>query len=272
MDYEEYYRRLELKNIDENIGFLFSLEQDKYSKKKRLGKNIHIGLNISTKNSPSYNKIEGLIVELVIKDKQYKEIFFNQLKKDRKEIEEKLATKIEWKPGDKSYRIYAIKDVELDNNSEWNHYIDWHLNIAKKFIEIFPSYISNLNKNKEINSIVSFVPGIIYADDVNEDFFEGIQKQVTVNFYERNPKARKKCLEYHGYNCSVCNLNFEDKYGYIGKDFIHVHHLKQISDIKEEYLIDPIKDLIPVCPNCHAMIHKRNPPYSVGELQKIINK
>ena len=119
-------------------------------------------------------------------------------------------------------------------------------------------------KNKE-----DFTTEIIYPDEVETNLLEGAKKEVVVNSYERNPIARKKCLEHFGYNCSVCNINFEKVYGIIGKNFIHVHHLKQISNIQKEYEVNPIKDLVPVCPNCHAMLHKRNPPYSIKELKDI---
>lgn len=36
--------------------------------------------------------------------------------------------------------------------------------------------------------------------------------------------------------------------------------------------IDPISDLRPVCPNCHAMLHKKNPPYTIDELREIIHQ
>jgi len=115
----------------------------------------------------------------------------------------------------------------------------------------------------------NFENEIIYPDEVETNLLEGAKKEVVVNSYERNPIARKKCLEYFSYNCSVCNINFEKVYGIIGKNFIHVHHLKQISDIQKEYEVNPTEDLIPVCPNCHAMLHKRNPPYSIDELKDI---
>lgn len=114
---------------------------------------------------------------------------------------------------------------------------------------------------------------IIYPDDVdinNNIYSEGLKKQVIVNGYERNSEARKACLNRHGYTCFVCKFNFKNIYGELGENFIHVHHLKPLSEIKEEYKIDPINDLCPVCPNCHAMLHKRNPPYSIGELKNII--
>ena len=63
----------------------------------------------------------------------------------------------------------------------------------------------------------------------------------------------------------------EKTYGEIGKKFIHIHHLVKISDIKEEYMIDPIEDLRPVCPNCHAMLHKKEPPFTIEELKGMLN-
>ena len=112
---------------------------------------------------------------------------------------------------------------------------------------------------------------IIYPDEVsNIEFIEGNSKKVFVNIYERNNEAKRICLKEHGYTCFVCQFNFENIYGDLGKNFIHVHHLKPLSEIKEAYKINPIDDLCPVCPNCHAMLHKRNPPYSIDELKNII--
>lgn len=52
-------------------------------------------------------------------------------------------------------------------------------------------------------------------------------------------------------------MSFDETYGMFAKDFIHVHHIKPLSEINEEYEVDPINDLIPVCPNCHAMLHRQ---------------
>ena len=87
---------------------------------------------------------------------------------------------------------------------------------------------------------------------------------------ERNPHARKKCIEHYGLSCVVCDFNFEKVYGQIGKEFIHVHHLTQVATIKQEYKVNPIQDLRPVCPNCHSMLHKQNPPLTIDELKDII--
>lgn len=115
---------------------------------------------------------------------------------------------------------------------------------------------------------VEFLPPNPY--DLLSQHTEGGARNRNVTLYERNPKAREDCIRHHGTTCSVCGLNFEDQYGVIGKGFIHVHHLKSISEIKQEYIIDPINDLRPVCPNCHAMLHKRIPTYSIDELKNIL--
>ena len=95
---------------------------------------------------------------------------------------------------------------------------------------------------------------------------EGAVSQVTVNAYERNSAARQACVKHHGMSCAVCGFNFGATYGEIGAGFIHVHHLKPLASIKEGYDVDPINDLRPVCPNCHAMLHRRAPPFSVEKL------
>ncbi|MBN2397042.1 MAG: HNH endonuclease [Deltaproteobacteria bacterium] len=99
---------------------------------------------------------------------------------------------------------------------------------------------------------------------------EGNSKRISVNVYERNPRAKKDCVAVYGAACSVCGFRFEDHYGEIGKEFIHVHHLELLSSVGINYELDPVKDLRPVCPNCHAMLHKRNPPFTVEELQQLL--
>jgi 5-methylcytosine-specific restriction protein A len=114
----------------------------------------------------------------------------------------------------------------------------------------------------------------IYPDEVDSNikYAEGKTKKVIVNSFERNLIARKRCIEHYGLTCQVCSFSFKDKFGKIGKDFIHVHHKVDIALIGNEYSVDPIKDLIPVCPNCHSMLHKKKPAYSIEELKNIINE
>ena len=105
-----------------------------------------------------------------------------------------------------------------------------------------------------------------------ETYLEGAAIRVSVNAYERNAKARQKCIEHHGCTCAACGFDFEGTYGEIGRGFIHVHHVKPLSEIGAQYKVNPIQDLRPVCPNCHAMLHTQSPAMSIEELKALINR
>lgn len=99
--------------------------------------------------------------------------------------------------------------------------------------------------------------------DEGEEYFT-LQKK-----YERSPLLRKIAIQQHGVNCNVCGFNFEVAYGSLGKGFIHIHHIERLADTGKK-LIDPRTDLVPVCPNCHAMLHAKMPPLMPAELKEKI--
>lgn len=99
-----------------------------------------------------------------------------------------------------------------------------------------------------------------------ENVVEGAKKQITVNAYERDPTAKPRCIKKWGTTCVVCAFDFHAAYGDLGKGFIHVHHLRPIHTIGESYELDPENDLRPVCPNCHAMLHRKKEVLSIEEL------
>ena len=105
-----------------------------------------------------------------------------------------------------------------------------------------------------------------------EGYAEGAKKQVTVNSYERDRQARDRAIQIHGLDCFVCAMNFESKYGEIGIGFIHVHHLVPLHTIDNTYQVDPEKDLVPVCPNCHAMLHRSSNPPTIEQLKGAMQK
>lgn len=96
---------------------------------------------------------------------------------------------------------------------------------------------------------------------------EGSVQRILINRYERDPRAREECLRHYGRKCIVCGFDFAAVYGKIMNGFIHVHHLQPLSSVGIDYEVDPIKDLRPVCPNCHAVIHRREPPLSLEEVR-----
>ncbi|MCB9795884.1 MAG: HNH endonuclease [Alphaproteobacteria bacterium] len=99
---------------------------------------------------------------------------------------------------------------------------------------------------------------------------EGAVRQVMVNSYERSAAARRACLDTHGHRCAACKLDMGELYGELGEGFIHVHHLVEIATVGEEYEVDPVEDLVPVCPNCHALLHRRTPALTLAELKAVI--
>jgi 5-methylcytosine-specific restriction protein A len=111
-------------------------------------------------------------------------------------------------------------------------------------------------------------------EDLAEDavLYEGAGCRVLVNAYERSRAAREQCLAHHGASCAVCGFDFGQRFGELAQGFIHVHHLVPLSELGERYQINPIRDLIPVCPNCHAAIHMREPPHSVAEVQSALKQ
>jgi 5-methylcytosine-specific restriction enzyme A len=120
------------------------------------------------------------------------------------------------------------------------------------------------------NLVSATVPGgeTGFPDEVGR-YIEGATKRVLVNAYERSERARSACLNHYGYDCSVCRFNFKSEFGEVGNKFMHVHHEREISTQGGAYSIDPIKDLKPVCPNCHAMLHQSDPPFTIEQLRKI---
>jgi 5-methylcytosine-specific restriction enzyme A len=112
----------------------------------------------------------------------------------------------------------------------------------------------------------------VKVTETPELLIEGMKRSRSTVAYERNSNAREACLQHHGRSCTVCGMNFQDSYGEIGQGFIHVHHIVPISQIGESYQVNPEKDLAPVCPNCHAMLHRRMPPYSIQELRNILDE
>lgn len=197
-----------------------------------------------------------------------------------------------WQAGSES-GIYGVGELRgtpyLDDNKEWRvktkytkrfdppllkrdllrHPILRTLRILKA-----PFQGTNFEATKEQWNALVFLNDTFNAGEVEtpECFAEGATVSRSVNAYERNPLARQKCLEHYGYRCAACKTDFQAKYGEIGKACIHVHHLKQLSTIGQEYQVDPLKDLRPVCPNCHAMIHWEDPMMSIERLQKMLKR
>ena len=108
--------------------------------------------------------------------------------------------------------------------------------------------------------------------DLSQPLIEGARYQVTVNAFERDPRARQLCITRHGTACAICGFSFGTAYGPVAEGFIHVHHLRPLSEIGREYEVNPVEDLRPVCPNCHAVLHRRVPSFSIEEVRGFLQQ
>ncbi|NQU58448.1 MAG: HNH endonuclease [Rhodospirillales bacterium] len=155
----------------------------------------------------------------------------------------------------------SIRKGHLDLNSEnWAEeerlVLFWTSQVAMGIIGLLPLEMTDLGYEQ---------PGL-------EGFPEGALLKVQANRYERDPRNRAAALAIHGCICKACDQDLSNIYGPIGFGVIEVHHNTPVSELGEGYKIDPAKDLVPLCPNCHAMAHRRKPPFSVSELRLMRDK
>lgn len=156
-----------------------------------------------------------------------------------------------WNEDWKQFRLRTTQILDESNKATDDYLVEW----SKLFV----------------GSMMSLLTVESVEDEIEESkFYEGRISQALVNRYERNPANRELCLAVNGYVCKICGFDFEKKYGEIGHNFIHVHHIEMVSSFGGEYYLDPIRDMIPLCPNCHAMLHRTNPPMKPEKLKQII--
>lgn len=179
--------------------------------------------------------------------------------------------------------------IELSNDDSPRSRITWKSDLAKIIKEKFEKYINNISK-KEMNPEIRFLrvndngyqiefinPFKIEKDaeielEEYKGSIEGRPKLCHEKRYERDPRNRRAAIEFHGTNCNICNFNFEEFYGQHGSEFIEIHHLNPLYT-GEERNVNPQMDLIPVCSNCHRMIHRsQDKLLTPEELRLMISK
>lgn len=115
-------------------------------------------------------------------------------------------------------------------------------------------------------------PGFTSPDEVPSrvPLIEGAVCRITVNAYERNPEARRQCIAAHGTACCICGFRFGLEYGPEAEGYIHVHHVRPLAEVEGEYVVDPVEDLRPVCPNCHAVLHLGGRCRTIEEVKQLL--
>lgn len=118
--------------------------------------------------------------------------------------------------------------------------------------------------------MLAAIIGVEDLDPGTEGAEEGRPYQTLITKYERKRVNREACLRINEPICSVCSFDFGRTYGAVGQGFIEVHHLEPLAELGVEHTIDPAKDLVPLCSNCHAMAHRQRPPYTVEQLRGML--
>ena len=149
----------------------------------------------------------------------------------------------------------------LRNNREWS---DYNKRNGSSHTSSLKHYINFLNYRRN-----HIIPKPLSVPD---SYKEGRVSYVHAIGFERNQDARKACIAHYGCKCAICGFDFEKVYGETGKDFIEVHHIVPIHERKGEYKVDPVRDLRPLCSNCHSIAHRRNPVFSIDELKNMLHK
>ncbi len=160
-----------------------------------------------------------------------------------------------------------IKEIAIELHG-YSHLLDA---IERETIDYIQSDI--LTAQDLVFQVLYKQPQIHYDENEQSSHYEGSKRRVSIITYERSQAARMSCIAKKGCTCVVCGFNFQERYGDAGKDYIHVHHVIPISSRQDRYKLNVDKDLVPVCPNCHAMLHKEiaGKYVSVEELSEIVN-
>lgn len=122
-------------------------------------------------------------------------------------------------------------------------------------------------------AVVALLPLEAESDDLLghvSGYPEGAIKSVRVNRYERDRRNRAAAIAIHGASCAACGLNMSQRYGQVAAGYIEIHHVTPASQLGADYVIQPEHDLVPLCPNCHSISHRRVPPYSVREIRMFL--
>ncbi len=165
------------------------------------------------------------------------------------------------------FAVNGVLEVgELDE--DWNE-IDFVL--AKSYFSEASEFSSLSAVILDFMCIVLFliIEDTEWTEGDEEGKEEGFESYELVRKYERSRYNRALCLKYFGFVCRGCGDKLEEKYGPVGANVIHVHHIVPVSLMNGSYQLNPVKDLVPLCPNCHNIVHRTNPPMLIEELNSL---
>lgn len=251
----------------------WSLRQTHYEKKVQLGDEVYLWRSDGGRKGSGGILAKTIVIGLptIRTNEDAREYWYTD---DWKTLSLAVCLEIE------EVRLHEgfLKRVELNNNSVLKDMLIFRFSQQTNYLleEIHAQELRHLWNEYGVNKVdAGILAKDIEAEEVenNESMAEGKVISYYGKRYERDLNNRKRAIEIHGYSCVVCGFNFEAQYGDRGRDFIEVHHVKPLFELDGEKEIDPRTDLVPVCANCHRMIHRRyDNVLSIDQLKVIVKK
>ena len=174
-------------------------------------------------------------------------------------VREKIATNGEMRAADK-----AADNLYSFHLKQWTSFLE-----SKAFKELFKKKRPSADKPKATNPAEPAKPQAPPFREETEGERKHIVKETDV--VRRNPQLRQQCIDRYGYQCQCCGMNFAELYGEeLGANFIEVHHLRPISTYEKDGIPENfLENLVPLCSNCHSMIHHiKNSEHALSDLRE----
>lgn len=204
-------------------------------------KNIAVGDRILVYRSKGYKEIQFLgVVEKI-------NMTFSEIEGD-----DRYRLKLERNVNGRYFRVHFVSmtdGIGLTLHEMKTHGLSYNFERTIKMDDL------DAHSKDAMDYVRSCLNSVLHDHEDMAGYPEGAKITVVVNKYERDPRNRRMCIDHYGYRCQACGMDFGETYGPLAEGFIHVHHRKPVSEIGDDYVVDPVKDLIPLCPNCHAMVH-----------------
>ena len=210
----------------------------------------------------------GLLIDCGATHIDWTKSSFDALRRKEHQIEQAFGGVLNWyRLDEKNVSVVEAVGAEGGYRSPSKEWSDIGHLLARQLHRFARAFQPHLTGAADVKVVV---PDLAEQVEPVGTFAEGATTSVVINAYERNPAARRACLDHWGYRCAVCDVLLAETYGAIADGFVHVHHLRPLADIGREYMVDPVADLRPVCPNCHAIIHLRKPQLSIDEAKALL--
>ena len=198
----------------------------------------------------------------------------------RRRLSPTLAKQIRFESKAGPQKLRFVSDTELDNQTTRG--VRELTRDSAALLDRIIEVTDRLPRSGELITVTEDLLGNGQAPDGTEEirlpeeihggstYFEGSVERIVVNRYERDARARRECISHFGTTCFVCEFDFAAKYGDVMAGFIHVHHRIPLASVGADYQVNPVEDLRPVCPNCHAVLHRQEPPYELEEVRQFL--